>query len=222
MMELQMADHGVDAVYFDLDGVLVDATEWHYEALNRALALFGFEITRYEHLTTYNGLPTRRKLEMLSVEKGLPRALHGLISRIKQAYTVQEIQTRCWPNFEKEYMLARLRREGYRLAVCSNAVRESVVMMLERSGILGYFELVVSNEDVSNPKPHPEIYTETCRRMGLTPSRVVVVEDAPHGIEAARRAGAIVCEVSGFPEVDWKRVGGFVNAAILQGGGVRC
>jgi hypothetical protein len=60
----------ITAVLFDLDGVLVDATEWHYEALNHALGLFGFDITRYEHLSSYNGLPTRRKLEMLSVEKG--------------------------------------------------------------------------------------------------------------------------------------------------------
>lgn len=217
-----VAGHNVDAVLFDLDGVLVDATEWHYEALNRALGLFGFEITRYEHLSTYNGLPTRRKLEMLSVEKGLPRSLHGLICRVKQSYTVQEIQARCWPAFEKEYLLARLSREGYRLAVCSNAVRESVAMMLERAGILRYFELLVSNEDVANPKPDPEIYTQTCRRMGIDPSRVVVVEDAPHGIEAARRAGTRVCEVSGFLEVDWKRVGSFVQAAEREAGAVPC
>lgn len=213
-----MTQRNVDAVLFDLDGVLVDATEWHYEALNRSLGLFGFEITRYEHLTTYNGLPTRKKLEMLSVEKGLPKSLHGLISRVKQSYTVQEIQTRCWPVFEKEYLLSRLRFEGYRLAVCSNAVRESVVMMLERAGILGYFELVVSNEDVANPKPDPQIYLETCRRMGVEPSRVVVVEDAPHGIESARRAGAQVCEVAGFAEVDWRRVGGFVKTVEAAGG----
>lgn len=217
-----MPGRNVDAVLFDLDGVLVDATEWHFEALNRALGHFGFEITRYEHLTTYNGLPTRRKLEMLSIEKGLPKALHGLISRVKQSYTVQEIQTRCWPCFEKEYLLSRLRRNGYRLAVCSNAVRESVSMMLERSGIIGYFDLLVSNEDVVNPKPDPEIYLRTCDRLGLEPSRVVVVEDAPHGIEAAKRAGARVCEVSGFTEVDWKRIGGFVDAAEREEWSSRC
>ena len=79
---------------FDLDGVLVDATEWHYEALNRALRLFGFDITRYEHLSDYNGLPTRKKLQMLSVEKGLPAALHDMLNRLKQVYTRDEILTR--------------------------------------------------------------------------------------------------------------------------------
>src|SRR5215471_1446992 len=99
----------IEAVLFDLDGVLVDATEWHYEALNRALGLFGFSISRYEHLSTYNGLPTRKKLEMLSVETKLPASLHGLINRVKQAYTREEILTKCRPRFEIEYLLSRLK-----------------------------------------------------------------------------------------------------------------
>ena len=67
----------IKAVIFDMDGVLIDAREWHYEALNRALRLFGMEISRTDHLTTFDGLPTRRKLEMLSSTNGLPVELHG-------------------------------------------------------------------------------------------------------------------------------------------------
>jgi beta-phosphoglucomutase len=196
----------IQAVLFDLDGVLVDATEWHYEALNHALALFGFTITRYEHLSCYNGLPTRRKLEMLSVEKGLPRGLHDLIGRVKQTYTHREVLTRCRPSFDKEYMVARLRREGLRIAVCSNAVRDSVELMLGLSGIRDHVEFVMSNEDVGRPKPDPEIYQKAIERLGCDPAEVLVVEDAPHGIEAARRAGARVCEVSGYTEVTYFRI----------------
>ena len=67
----------IKAVVFDMDGVLIDAREWHYVALNRALALFGMEISRADHLTTFDGLPTRRKLEILSTTENLPRELHG-------------------------------------------------------------------------------------------------------------------------------------------------
>ena len=98
----------IKAVLFDLDGVLVDATEWHYNALNRALGLFGYTISRYEHLTTYNGLPTRKKLEMLSVEKNFPRGLHALTNQIKQKYTREEILRNCTPVFEKEFMMHQL------------------------------------------------------------------------------------------------------------------
>lgn len=210
------------AILFDLDGVLVDATEWHYESLNRALGLFGFGINRYEHLSAYNGLPTRKKLEMLTVEKGLPRALHDLIKRLKQVYTKEEILSHCWPVFEKEYMLSRLRREGYTLGVCSNAIRETVLLMLERSGVLKYFDLVMSNEDVDNPKPDPEIYLKAIERLGVAPDEVLIIEDAPHGREAARRSGARVLEVAGFQEVDYWRLLPSLNAPRSKPEGKSC
>ncbi len=203
----------IKAVLFDLDGVLIDATEWHYKALNRALGLFGFSIARYDHVTTYNGLPTRRKLEMLTVERGLPGSLHGLINNVKQVYTREEILAGCWPTFEKEYMMSRLRQEGVRLAVCSNAIRESVELMLSRAGLLPYVEFVLSNEDVSTPKPSPAIYELALARLGVQPHEVLIVEDAPHGVQAARRSGAHVCEVSGYSEVDYWRVRKAIDAA---------
>jgi beta-phosphoglucomutase len=202
----------IKAVLFDLDGVLVDATEWHYEALNRALGLFGYTISRYEHLTTYNGLPTRKKLEMLSVEKGLPRGLHVMLNRIKQKYTREEILTKCTPIFEKEFMIRQLKREGYRIACCSNSIRDSVDLMLRASGILEYFDFFVSNEDVKKPKPDPEMYLQTCQRLGLKPQETVMVEDAGYGVEAARSAGGQVCMVSGFHDVDYYRIRDFIAA----------
>jgi beta-phosphoglucomutase-like phosphatase (HAD superfamily) len=208
------------AVLFDLDGVLVDATEWHYEALNRSLGLFGYSITRYEHLSAYNGLPTRKKLEMLSVEKGLPSSLHGLINRVKQVYTREEILKQCWPVFEKQYLMSRLEREGFRIAVCSNAVRDTVELMLERSGLLPHCEFVISNEDVKQPKPAPEIYDLAIKRMELLPSQVLVVEDAPHGVAAARSSGANVCQVSGFPDVDYWRIRDCIDEIEGQTGAV--
>ena len=206
----------ISCVLFDLDGVLVDATEWHYEALNRALRLFGFDITRYEHLSGYNGLPTRRKLEMLSVEKGLPAALHTILNRLKQVYTRDEILTRCRPVFEKEYMLSRLKAEGYRLAVCSISIRESLEMMIHQSGLSEYFDFLVINEDVRKPKPDPEIYLKAIERLGVAPSQVLIVEDAPHGVEAARRSGAHLCQVTGFADVEYFRVRGAIDRANRQ------
>ena len=73
----------IKAVIFDMDGVLIDAKDWHYEALNKSLELFGMEISRYDHLVTFDGLPTKKKLEMLSLERGLPEELHNFINRLK-------------------------------------------------------------------------------------------------------------------------------------------
>ena len=210
----------IKAILFDLDGVLVDATEWHFEALNRALGLFGYTISRYEHLTAYNGLPTRKKLEMLSVEKGLPRGLHNVINQIKQKYTREEILRQCVPAFEKEFMVYQLKRDGFKLAVCSNSVRESVELMLRGTGLLPMFDFIASNEDVRKPKPDPEMYLKTFEHLGLQPSQCVIVEDAGHGIEAARRSGAHVCQVTGFGDVDYYRIQGYLQG--LEKGEAAC
>ncbi|WDT80250.1 MAG: HAD hydrolase-like protein [Candidatus Manganitrophus sp.] len=116
----------IKAVIFDMDGVLIDARDWHYEALNKALNLFGMEISRYDHLVTYDGLPTKKKLEMLTIERGLPRRLHSFINDMKQQYTMELVHTRCKPTFNHQFALSRLRADGYRMAVCSNAIRKSI------------------------------------------------------------------------------------------------
>ena len=201
----------IKAVIFDLDGVLVDATEWHYKALNKALHIFGYEISREEHMSTYNGLPTAKKLDLLTQRKGLPTKLHSFVNDMKQKYTVQYIEMECKPYFDKLLMVSKLKKDGYKLAVCSNAVKKSVHLMLEKSDILKYIELVLSNQDISNPKPHPEIYLRAFEMLGVNPKEAVIVEDAPHGIAAAKASGAFVCEVSGFEDVSFERINQFIK-----------
>ena len=116
----------VKAVLFDMDGVLIDAKDWHYEALNRALGLFGIEISRYDHLHTFDGLPTKVKLKMLSEQYYLPEQLHGFINQMKQCYTSQIIHEKCHPMFHHEYALSKLHKEGYKIAVCSNSIRSTI------------------------------------------------------------------------------------------------
>ena len=192
----------IKAVIFDLDGVLVDATEWHYEALNDALKLFGFEITKEEHHGYYNGLPTVEKLKVLSEKKGLPKELHDIIKRMKRKYTDEKVAQLCRPSYDKQLMLARLKAKGYKLACCSNAQKYSVVNMLTSAGIIDYFELIIGNDEGFAPKPSPEIYLAAFKKLGVKPEEVVIVEDAPHGIKAAQDSGAKVIPVKGYHDVD--------------------
>lgn len=190
-----MAERKIRAVLFDLDGVLVDAREWHYQALNQALRLFGFEVDRYDHLVTYDGLPTRKKLEMLSIEKDLPRSLHAFINQLKQENTFDLIYSQCRPSFNHRFALSQLKRDGYRMAVCSNSIQKTIRLMLDRSGISPFFEICLSAEDVAQPKPHPEIYQRAMEALQVKPSECVVLEDNQHGIAAAEAAGASVLKV---------------------------
>lgn len=187
--------HKIKAVVFDLDGVLVDAREWHYEALNNALGLFGYNISREEHESTYNGLPTRKKLQMLTMSVGLPASLHPFISEMKQQYTMELIKGRCRPDGELQKTLAWLKSEGFRLVVASNAIHESVEKMVKYSGLEEYFEFILSNLDVAKPKPEPDIYLEAAKRLGLQPEECVAVEDNINGIKSASSAGMRVVVV---------------------------
>lgn len=185
----------IKAIIFDMDGVLIDAREWHYEALNRALGLFGYSISRVDHLTTYDGLSTKQKLGMLTVERGLPIGLHDFINEMKQNYTQELVQLKCRPSFAHEYALSKLRGMGYILGVASNSIRATVDLMMAKSGLANYLEMTLSNQDVSKAKPDPQIYHTAATRLGLTPSDCLVVEDNPHGIRAARDSGAHVMVV---------------------------
>ena len=95
---------------------------------------------------------------MLSVERGLPSELHEFINDLKQRYTQEIVQQKCKPLFIHERALSHLHSLGYKMAVCSNSVRESVEVMMQKSSLSKYLDLMVSNEDVSQGKPSPEMY----------------------------------------------------------------
>lgn len=196
----------IKAILFDMDGVLIDAKDWHYEALNRALDLFGMSISRADHLTTFDGLPTRKKLEMLTLERGLPLTLHDFINEMKQRYTMEIVHTRCKPLFMHEYALSKLKHLGYSMAVCSNSIRNTVETMMRYADLRQYLDLVVSNEDVANGKPDPEMYIKAITHFKLNPSECLVVEDNENGIRAARASGAHVLVVRDVDETNFDNI----------------
>jgi beta-phosphoglucomutase len=197
----------IKAVLFDMDGVLIDAKEWHYETLNDALAVFGLNISRTEHLAVYDGLPTRKKLEMLSRTRGLSPKLHDFLNTLKQQMTYRVIVEKCRPVFHHEYALGRLQREGKRLVVCSNSVRSTVEAMMQQSNLLKYLDFLLSNQDVAKAKPHPEIYLTAIERLKLQPEECLILEDNEHGIQAARASGAHVMVVGSVNDVNYDRIG---------------
>jgi beta-phosphoglucomutase-like phosphatase (HAD superfamily) len=196
----------IKAVIFDMDGVLIDAKDWHYEALNKALGLFSMEISRYDHLVTYDGLPTKKKLEMLSIERGLPRDLHAFINEMKQQYTMDLVFSKCKPIFYHQYALACLKNNGYKLAVCSNSIKETIQIMMEKSGLIEQLDFFLSNQDVKTPKPDPEMYITAIQKLSLSPKECLIVEDNDHGIKAAIASGAYLLKVSGVQDVTYQNI----------------
>ncbi len=206
-----MAIKKIKAVIFDMDGVLIEEKGWHYDALNKALNLFGQEISRYEHLVTYDGLPTMKKLEMLTVERGFPISLHSFINDIKQQYTMDMIFTRCKPVFNHQFALSQLKKDGYKLGVASNSARATVETMMSKSALYQYLDFMFSYQDVVKPKPDPEIYLKAINFLELKPDECLIIEDNENGIKAAKASGAFVLEVISVDDVNYNNIMSKIN-----------
>jgi beta-phosphoglucomutase len=190
------------AVIFDLDGVLVNMPNGHYEALNKALNLFGAQIDKEEHYKHFNGLPTRKKIEELERQGRLPVGLKETINSIKQKYTKEIIPKYCLPDYSKIILLSHLKNKKLLLGCCSNSIRETLHLMLKSAQLFDFFDIIIGNDEVKNPKPHPEIYHLACKKLGIEPRECIIVEDSPYGIEAAKKSGATVYEVRNCEDVN--------------------
>jgi beta-phosphoglucomutase len=195
----------IKAVLFDMDGVLIDARDWHYEALNEALAHFGYTISRESHLSTFDGLPTSAKLKMLSQALGLPTGLHGLINQLKQKYTIQHSYNLCRPRFNHRQALSWL-ASSYKIAVCSNSIRHTIETMMDLAKLSHHLDLIVSNQDVSKPKPDPEMYLVAMQKLNVSPNECLIVEDNEHGIQAALASGGHLLRVANPDDVTLSRI----------------
>ncbi len=191
----------IKAGLFDMDGVLIDAREWHYEALNEVLRIFGYEITRAMHEDRFDGLSTSKKLEMLTKEVGLPRHIHGMINRVKQDRTLRIAASNCFPNIAHQVLISKLKKKGFKVGVVTNSIRQTTEFMLTYAGLFELLDVVVTNQDIDRPKPNPDGYQFAMQKLDVLPSETIVVEDSPYGIAAGKASGAKVVQVDSVTDV---------------------
>lgn len=194
-------------IIFDLDGVLIESRDLHYHALNAALDTIGSEylISREEHLSVYDGLNTTRKLELLTKNKNLPLKYYNQIWEQKQEATFELIK-----KFPKDRLLINLfkniKKRGYKIAVASNSIRETVKLALLSIGVIEYVDYFVSNEDVKRTKPFPEMYWKCMTELNCLPQNTIIVEDSHIGRQGAIASGAHLLAVENSIDVTEHKV----------------
>ena len=109
-------------------------------------------------------------------------------------------------------IFSELSSEGYKLSVCSNSIRKTVLTALSKLGVIEYVDYILSNEDVSNSKPHPEIYWRAISKMNVLPEETLIVEDSPYGLLAASRTNAIVLRVKNSKELTLEKIKHTINS----------
>jgi HAD superfamily hydrolase (TIGR01509 family) len=193
----------IKLVIFDMDGVLVDACEWHRVALNEALKkICNYEISLEEHYKEYNGIPTKIKLEKLATRGIISNSLFEKIEDLKQEKTIEAIEKYASIRKEKIELMKFLKEKNIKIACYTNSIRKTAELMLEKTGILEYFDLVITNQDVKYPKPDPEGYNFCMKKLNISLDNTIIIEDSPKGIQAAESSGAFVIKVKNQDEVD--------------------
>ena len=199
-------------VIFDLDGVLIDSRDMHYEALNRALDNVDekYVITRDEHLSVYDGLPTSRKLSMLTEKKNLPVNKHQEIWEDKQKATL-EIFSRLEHDHELMYYFQQLKHKDYQIAVASNSIRNTVKLVLLKLGVLEFVDYYVSNEDVVRNKPFPEMYWKCMTACNALPKDTVIFEDSHIGRQGALDSKANLIPIEDRHDMTQSKIDDAIN-----------
>ena len=195
----------IKTIIFDLDGVLIESKEIHYKALNAALPA-NYRITYEEHLSTYDGLPTKKKLDMLTLEKDLPLDLHMEIASEKARQTMNILFDSIKPRMEFTKIFMALKNAGYKIALASNAVKSTVETALDCLELRKYFDVIYSNQDVDKPKPHFEMYFKIMLALNSKPGETLILEDSHIGRQAVMDAGCHLLPVIDSYDVKLEKI----------------
>jgi HAD superfamily hydrolase (TIGR01509 family) len=195
------------AIIFDLDGVLIDSKEIHFQSLNKALSDVNpkYVIARSEQKNTFEGLTTKSKLEILTITKGLPKTFHELIWKQKQIYSLEYFK-KVKLDEELVKIFEFIKSKNIKIGVASNAIRETLDICLLSLGIHKYVDFSLSNEDVTMPKPNPEIYLSMMNVLGADQKTTFIFEDSAVGREAARSSGAFLIPVESRKDLNIKLI----------------
>lgn len=176
------------AVLWDMDGTLVDSGDLHFLAWREVMEAHGRALTRAEFDATFgqrNDAILRRLLDPAISDAAIARIGDEKEARYRGLVAAHGIR----PLAGALDWLRRLAAAGWRQAIASSGPRANAETIIAALGLHGAFAAVAAAEDVTHGKPHPEVFLVAAARLDVAPPRCVVLEDAPPGIEAGRRAG---------------------------------
>jgi HAD superfamily hydrolase (TIGR01509 family) len=177
----------LEAVIFDMDGLLVDTETCDYEAWREIHEQHGIELTLPEYCYHAGMWGSWDRLYAdLSKASGIPAEE---LSRQRDPRFRELVAARLRPSAELLALLARLREHGVRRGIASSSDSDWVAYLLDGLGLRAEFQAVATGHDVRERKPAPDVYLLAAERLGVDPRGCVALEDSAHGIQAAQAAG---------------------------------
>ena len=202
----------IDTIIFDLDGVLINSKNIHFESLNRALShnKLKYQISYEDHLKSFDGLPTSKKLEILNKKKLVPKRLNKKIKLKKNQLTRKLLKENL--TFDKKiYSLFQKLSKKYKIGIATNAIEETLQIAIKKLRIGKFVKFSISTENIKNSKPHPEIYLRSIVSLNSKPKNTLVLEDSHNGRISAKEAGARLMPIKSLEDVTYKNITNFIE-----------
>ena len=174
------------AVIFDMDGVLIDSVRFHQQAMNQVLAKYNIRIENSE-LRNYIGQSVVHQLNQISEKFQTSLDIDTIVEELKPIK--EELQKGIQSKEGVEQLIQLLHENSIPIAIGTSSTTADTKRKLTDAGIFHNFEILVTHDDVVKHKPDPAVYLAAAEKLRMQPSQCIVIEDAPSGIEAARRAG---------------------------------
>ncbi|MBV7596447.1 HAD family phosphatase [Aeromonas sp. sia0103] len=174
-----------DALIFDMDGTLVDSMPLHLDAWALTSAEFGLPFDRVQ-LNEYGGIPTRKIVAILAEQHGLSIDIEAFARRKIALYMEQIDKAGVFPQM---WELVRQHHGKVPMGIGTGSPRNQAERILRSTGLDAYISVLVSADDVTNHKPHPDTFLRVAERLGANPANCLVFEDTRIGIQAGKAAG---------------------------------
>lgn len=185
---MRMLSTDMKLAIFDLDGVLVNTSEIHTRALRQAVGMFAPYAHTASYLDAGDGIRTVEKLQRLKGEFHLTEEIVNMIGDFKKLLTLQALE-----NIQRDEKIVEaikyVKGQAIKIAIASNSRREFVDKILNKLGIQEFVDFTVCGDEVSKPKPDPELFLKAASALNISPLDSVVFEDSDIGLLAARNAG---------------------------------
>jgi HAD superfamily hydrolase (TIGR01509 family) len=188
---------GFEAVIFDMDGVLVNSEPFYVEVEQTNFRQLGLEISKEEH-QTYQGTATDRMWQLIKVRHGINQPVDELVEMTNSLVTpyFQSLE-KIEPMTGVEKLITNLKEKGFPLALASSSYSDVIEIILQKTSLKKYFDVVVDSQMAGSSKPEPDIFLLTAEKLGIQPEKCLVIEDSTNGIKAAKSAGMFCVAFAG-------------------------
>jgi len=186
-----------EAFIFDMDGVLVNSEPFYVEVEQSNFRHLGLEISEKEH-QTYQGTATDRMWQLIKERHGIEHPVDELVKMTNSLVTPYfNSLEKMEPMPGVKNLIEKLKEKGIPLAVASSSYADVIEIILQKTGLKSYFDVVVSSQMAGASKPEPDIFLLTARKLSVPPEKCIVIEDSTNGIKAAKAAGMFCIAFAG-------------------------